>query len=270
MNDMRTFKAPVLVLLLLLGAAACGGGSSKAADGDKAAFCKTNADVNTALSGVTTAEQALAAFKTIQGKFDAYVKNAPAEVKADAQLQVDAANAAIAANDPKKLETSDPKLTQASTHVDTFCGVSSSSSSSSSSSPASTSSSSSAAQGSAAACPAFAEIQGFSQLAAGIATSSWPEIQAAFASQKDAIVSAYASIEAAAPSSIAADVHKVSVFTAKVIDAAATAQSAEEWAQAVGSEPTALEAGQAAIRMNTFAKDACGFDPSSTSSSSSS
>ena len=150
-------KRPVSVvvacfLVAVVGGACSSGGSS---NGDKAAFCKTNADISAKLSNVKSAAEAVEAFKGVQDQFDSYLKNAPSDVKADAQLQVDAARKAITTNDASQFQ-SDQKLQAASDHVDTFCGQKSSSSPSSSSS--SSTSESAASSGSAAdqtACSLF-------------------------------------------------------------------------------------------------------------------
>ena len=146
------------VMAALIGGACGSSGSSNssssstssAANGDKAAFCKTNNDINAKLQTASTEADALAVFKSFENQFDSYVKNAPSEVKADAQKQVDAARKAIKDNDASQFQN-DQDLQKASDHVDTFCGVKSSSSSSTESS----SSSSSASGSAAAACTLF-------------------------------------------------------------------------------------------------------------------
>jgi hypothetical protein len=148
------------------------------------------------------------------------------------------------------------------------CGGGSSKSSSTSTTSAS-SSSSSAGQGSAAVCAALGATEEFSQLASGIATKTWPQVQALFAAQKDAIASAFAVVESSAPSSIVADVRTIAAFTSRAMAAAATAQSPEQWAQVIAADPGAAESAAAGNRLNTFAKDTCGLDLSSTGSSSS-
>jgi hypothetical protein len=269
MSHSRIWKAPALVLLLVLIAAACSssGGGSKA-DGDKAAFCKTNSDINAAIQKAKSPDDLLKVFKQFEGQFDSYVKNAPAEVKSSAELQVSKARGFIKDDDPSKLQQEDKELTSAGEKVDSFCGVKSSSSSSSASSStgSDTESSTSEAKGSGASCAAFADIQAFTDLSAEVATKSWPEIQAAFAAQKDAVAAAYDAIAKTAPDNVAADVRKVAAFTEKLLVAAATAQSPQEWAQVVGSDPDAAEAGQAATRMSTFAQTECGIDPSAPNS----
>src|SRR3954453_18476488 len=141
----------VCVLVLGLAAACSSGGSSS--NGNKAEFCKTNAELGAATTNLSSADDFLNALKSNQSKFDAYVKNAPSEVKADAQKLVDAAKKAISSNNASSFE-SDSSLASAAAHVDSFCGQSSSSStsssSSSSSSSRSTSSSSATGSGSAA------------------------------------------------------------------------------------------------------------------------
>lgn len=110
--------------------------SSSSANGDKAAFCRFNADISAKLNSATSESQAIDVFKSLQGEMDTYVKDAPSEVKADAQLQVDAARKAIADNNASQFQT-DSKLQAASDHIDSFCGLKSSSSSSTASSSAS-------------------------------------------------------------------------------------------------------------------------------------
>ena len=145
------------LMAAIIGGACSSGGSS---NGDKAAFCKLNSDINAKLSKVTSEAEVIDAFKSVEGQFDSYVKNAPSEVKADAQKQVDAARKAIKDNNASQFQT-DQDLSKAGEHVDTFCGVTSSSSPSSSSSSSSTSSSgsstsaSSSSSESAAACTLF-------------------------------------------------------------------------------------------------------------------
>jgi len=158
MRGTRTAGAIVacLVAAIIGGACSSGGGSS---NGDKAAFCKTNADISAKLANVSSEAEVINAFKSVESQFDSYVKNAPSEVKADAQKQVDAARKAIKDNNASQFQT-DQDLQKASEHVDSFCGQTSSSSpsssSSSSSSTSESSSSSSSGSGSAAAaCTLF-------------------------------------------------------------------------------------------------------------------
>jgi hypothetical protein len=120
--------------------AACGGGGGSSASGDKTAFCKTNAEIDTEVNKITSPDQLPAALKNVQGKLDAFVNSAPSEIKADAKLLVDAAKKAISTNDTTPF-TTDSKLQAAGQHVNSFCGQSSSSSPSSTQA-ASTSSSS--------------------------------------------------------------------------------------------------------------------------------
>jgi len=147
------------VMAGLIGAACSSGGSS---NGDKTAFCKVNSDINAKLSTITSEAEAIDVFKSFESQFDSYVKNAPSEVKADAQKQVDAARKAIKNNDASQIPT-DQDLQKAGDHVDTFCGqksssapsTSSSSSSSSTSSSDSSTSSSTASESASAACTLF-------------------------------------------------------------------------------------------------------------------
>src|SRR5580765_1585872 len=79
MRGTRTAGAIVACLVAaIIGGACSSGGSSK---GDKAAFCKTNADISAKLSKVTSEADVIDAFKSVENQFDSYVKNAPSEVK---------------------------------------------------------------------------------------------------------------------------------------------------------------------------------------------
>src|SRR3954449_11215891 len=128
MSRSRILKAPVALLLLVLLAAACSSSGGSKADGDKTAFCKTNSSINAELQKATSPEDVLGTFKKFEKDFDAYLKNAPKQVKDDAQTQVDFARKAIKDNDPQKLLTEDKDVTKAGNTVDAFCGVKSSSS----------------------------------------------------------------------------------------------------------------------------------------------
>jgi hypothetical protein len=79
---------------------------------------------------VTSAEEFVTVLKAQQSKFDAFLKNAPKEIKADAQTLVDAAKKAISSGDATPFQT-DTKISTSGEKVDAFCGSSSSSSSSS-------------------------------------------------------------------------------------------------------------------------------------------
>ena len=160
MRGTRAVAVAIACVMAALVGGACGSSgsssnsssssSSSSANGDKAAFCKTNSDINAKLQTASTEAEVLSIFKSFENQFDSYVKNAPSEVKADAQKQVDAARKAIKDNDASQFQN-DQDLQKAGDHVDTFCGVKSSSSSSTESS----SSSSSASGSAAAACTLF-------------------------------------------------------------------------------------------------------------------
>src|SRR4051794_28986597 len=193
MSRSRILKAPVALLLLVLLAAACSSSGGSKADGDKTAFCKTNSSINAELQKATSPEDVLGTFKKFEKDFDAYLKNAPAEVKSQAQTQVDFARQVIKDNDTSKLTGENKDITNAGNKVDSFCGVKSSSSGSGSdssstdtgsrSSASSSDSSASDASGNAAVCSAFQDIQDFSTTSAEVATKSWSEIQALFSAQ---------------------------------------------------------------------------------------
>ena len=137
MRGTRPVSVVVVCLLAAIIGGACSSGSSSS-NGDKAAFCKVNADINAKLTGATSESQFLDLLKSVQGQFDSYLKNAPSEVKADAQLQVDTARKAIKDNDASQIPN-DTKLQAAGNHVDTFCGQTTASSAPPSSSSSTTS-----------------------------------------------------------------------------------------------------------------------------------
>ena len=104
--------------------------TTAAAAGDKTAFCADNAAISKALSGITSADQALPALKANISMIDKFGTDAPDSIKADAKLMVDTTHTAIDKNDASGM--SDPKFTAAGEKVDAFCGVSTSGSSGSS------------------------------------------------------------------------------------------------------------------------------------------
>src|SRR6478672_3956301 len=68
--------------------------------------CKTHShkERSIRMRGTRTAG-AIDAFQSVENQFDSYVKNAPSEVKADAQKQVDAARKAIKDNNATQFQT---------------------------------------------------------------------------------------------------------------------------------------------------------------------
>jgi hypothetical protein len=90
----------------------------------KAAFCADNDAISKALSGIRSEAEIVPALKANISSIDQFGKDAPASVKADAKVMVDASHTAIDKNDASSLSAA--PFTAASTKVDTFCGVSSS------------------------------------------------------------------------------------------------------------------------------------------------
>jgi hypothetical protein len=130
MKNRRLLVAAVpLALALLVGG--CGSSGSKTAspaaadDGDKAAFCATNAELNEGTKGATSADEFITMLAPFQAKLDGFVASAPAVIKTDSQLLVDTAHKAISQGNGSLF--ADPQVVQAGKSVDTFCGVSSSS-----------------------------------------------------------------------------------------------------------------------------------------------
>jgi DNA repair exonuclease SbcCD ATPase subunit len=128
MTMKRIGALSALLLTFAVLAGACSSDSKSSADGDKTAFCKTNTEINDSAKNVTSADEFLTVIKAQQGKLDAFLKNAPKEIKSDAQTLVDAAKKAISSGDPTPFQT-DTKIQAAGEKVDSFCGSSSSSSS---------------------------------------------------------------------------------------------------------------------------------------------
>jgi hypothetical protein len=121
---------PVLATAALCGlVVGCGGSSSSSSSststpavsaGDKTAFCKDNAALDKATAAATTAAEALKALKDNQSTIDAFARDAPTAIKAQANVLAGDAKAAIAANNPGVF--SDPKFAAAGPAVDAYCG----------------------------------------------------------------------------------------------------------------------------------------------------
>ena len=124
MTHSTLLKSAAAAVLPLLLAGAC---SSSGGSGGKAAFCKTNSEIDERLRGVKSLDEQIAALKELQPKFDSYVANAPADVKSDARTLVDAARKAVETNDATPLQT-DAGVRQAGPKIDAFCGVANSAS----------------------------------------------------------------------------------------------------------------------------------------------
>ena len=102
--------------------------SSSSGGGDKAAFCKTNSELDAATSSASSPAELQKAFQDNDAKLDEALKNAPDEVKADTEKLVTAAKQVAQTGDVTPFQN-DQSLQAAGQHLDTFCGVSSSGSS---------------------------------------------------------------------------------------------------------------------------------------------
>jgi hypothetical protein len=109
------------------------------AAGDKTAFCKDNAALDKATAAATTPAEALTALKANASTIDAFARDAPATIKAQANVLAGDAKAAIAANNSGVF--SDPKFAAAGPAVDAFCGQQANGTATTSASTTSTSSS---------------------------------------------------------------------------------------------------------------------------------
>ncbi len=119
---MRRFSSfvvvPVALVTLLVG---CGSSSSSSGSvANKASFCAANATLDKATASVTTPDELLTALKANQSVIDEFGKTAPSAIKAQAQVLVQGADAAIKANSAKVFSTT--KFASAGQAVDTYCG----------------------------------------------------------------------------------------------------------------------------------------------------
>jgi hypothetical protein len=125
MNPRPLIAALPLALVLLVGA--CGGSSSKTtspavsinADGNKTAFCATNAAITEGTKSATSAAEFVTQLSPFQSQLDAFLADAPAGVKTDATTLVVTARTALSQNDGTGF--TDPAVVQAGKNVDQFC-----------------------------------------------------------------------------------------------------------------------------------------------------
>jgi hypothetical protein len=111
-----TLLAAALSAILLV--AGCGGGGSKST---KAAFCGDNASLNNGTQKATDIAGVIAYFKANVATIDDFGKNAPSDIKADAQKLVAAAHKVIDSGDIKAF--TDTAVANAGKHVDSYCGT---------------------------------------------------------------------------------------------------------------------------------------------------
>jgi ABC-type transporter Mla subunit MlaD len=114
-----TRLAPVAIALSLSVAAfGCGDDNSPAAN--KAAFCKTTAEIDAATADIHSQADAVAAFTKVKPKIDHAVDQAPTAVKADTQVMADAVDNALSTSDFGAFENG--SLDAASQSIESFCG----------------------------------------------------------------------------------------------------------------------------------------------------
>jgi hypothetical protein len=104
------------VLLLPLAVAGCGKDNP---NGDKAAFCKLNAEINTVLDPVKSEEEAFTAFAKVLPTMDRGLKQAPDDVKPDVQKSFVAIRHGLEIRDLSALRS--PDLDAASEHITQYC-----------------------------------------------------------------------------------------------------------------------------------------------------
>lgn len=127
MNPRPLIAALPVALVLLVGA--CGGSSGSSqttspavaidADGDKTAFCATNAAINEGTKTATNATEFVTQLSPFQSQLDAFLADAPAGVRMDATTLVATARTALVQNDGAGFN--DPLVVQAGKNVDLFC-----------------------------------------------------------------------------------------------------------------------------------------------------
>jgi hypothetical protein len=104
------------VLLLPLAGAGCGNDNP---NGDKVAFCKLNAEIDTVLDTVKSEEQAFAAFAKVLPTMDRGLQQAPDDIKPDVQKAVAAVRHGLEIKDLSALST--PALDDASENIKHYC-----------------------------------------------------------------------------------------------------------------------------------------------------
>ncbi|MHB8465683.1 MAG: hypothetical protein ACYDH6_10555 [Acidimicrobiales bacterium] len=96
---------------------------ANAGAGKGTAFCNDQAQLDQVVQGANDGPSLLVALKANVAKINDFEKNTPSAVKADAQVLVAAARAAIATNSADGLQSTG--INSAALHVDTYCGISS-------------------------------------------------------------------------------------------------------------------------------------------------
>ena len=129
-NRVRVLAAVGVVGISLL--AGCGSSSKSssssgdstattaAAAGDKTAFCADNAKLDKALNGASSPQELLPLVKANISTIDQFGKDAPADIKADATILVNASHAAVDKNDGAPF--AEAPVMQAGDKINTYCG----------------------------------------------------------------------------------------------------------------------------------------------------
>jgi hypothetical protein len=91
-----------------------------------------------------------------------------------------------------------------------------------------------------------------------IASSSWADVQAFFIDSIPEVTAAYDDAIAAVPE-LAEPLATLRDFTASTADTAADATSVEDFGFAMLDLPGVMEGGAAALEVNTYAEETCGF-----------
>ena len=116
----RVTRLASLAVALLLPLAAFGCGDDNSPGADKAAFCKTTAEIDAATADIHSQADAVTAFTKVKPKIDQAADQAPAAVKADTRVMADAVDNALSTSDFGAFENG--SLDAASQSIESFCG----------------------------------------------------------------------------------------------------------------------------------------------------
>jgi len=124
------FMAPaigLLALAVLVVACASGHlnntGTPSASQGNKAALCKFDADINKAGKSASSRKQFLQLLKSFEPRFDQAIVNAPPDIRPDAETLISELRQVIQANSTSVDSVTAHKIDQAGNNLDVYCGI---------------------------------------------------------------------------------------------------------------------------------------------------
>ena len=113
-----TRLVPIAIALLLpVAAVSCGDDNSPSTE--KAAFCKTTAEIDAATADIHSQADAVVAFTKVKPQIDHAADQAPDAVKADTRVMADAVDNALSTSDFSAFENG--SLDAASQNIESFC-----------------------------------------------------------------------------------------------------------------------------------------------------